>query len=204
VIAPDYRLAPAHPFPAAFEDAVAVWDRLRNGLGYRAHNLVVAGDSAGGGLGLALLADLHMRGEHPAGAVLMSPWTDLTLSGASFRENADRDVIFPPSKAPALVASIAGDMDPSDSRLSPLFAEWENPPKVWLSVSETELLRDDALRLADRLRAAGGEVTLDVAPNAPHVLPLFYGVLPEADAMLTRAAEFAAGVLTPQSPEGDS
>ena len=196
VIAPDYRLAPDQPFPAAFEDAKSVWDGLVRDHNYAPQDLVLAGDSAGGGLALSVLADHLSRDICPAGAVVMSPWTDLTLSGASFRENADRDVIFPPDKAPALVESVAGMADPTDPRLSPLFAEWIAPPPVYLSVSETELLRDDTLRVADRLRTAGADVSVDMVADAPHVLPLFYGVLKEADAMLDRAARFARQLLS--------
>lgn len=191
VLAPDYRLAPTHPFPAAIEDIVATWDHLTGDMGYAAENILLAGDSAGGGLVLSLLASLLSKGEKPAGVVVFSPWTDLTLSGASHRENAEKDVIFPASKAPALVETVAGDADRSDPRLSPLFADYRDPPDVFMSVSETELLRDDALRMAEKLRAAGGEVTLDMAPDAPHVLPLFYDVLPEANALLSDSTAFA-------------
>lgn len=191
VLAPDYRLAPDHPFPAAIEDIQSTWDHLITDMGYKSENIVLAGDSAGGGLVLSLLAILLAKGEKPAALVVYSPWTDLTLSGASHKENADKDVIFPASKAPALVDTVAGDADRADPRLSPLFAEFKDPPDVFIAVSETELLRDDALRIADKLREAGANVKIDLEPDAPHVLPLFYDVLPEANALLTQSTHFA-------------
>ena len=195
VLAPDYRLAPTHPFPAAFEDVSAVWADLVNNMGFAPDKIILAGDSAGGGLVLSLLSSLLSDGVCPAGVVVYSPWTDLTLSGASFAENADKDVIFPASKAPALVDTVALGADRADPRLSPLFADFPSPPPVFISVSESELLRDDSMRIAEKLRRAGGDVTMEIAPDAPHVLPLFFDVLNEADALLSQSTEFMKGLI---------
>ncbi len=199
VLAPDYRLAPAAQFPAAFEDARSVWECLDD-FGLSAENVILAGDSAGGGLALSLLASVCAEGTPPAGAIAFSPWTDLTLSGASFVSNKASDVIFQASKAENLVRDVVGDADRADPRLSPLFATWNAPPPVHLTVCETELLRDDALRMAQRLREAGGEVTLDMAGDAPHVLPLFHALIPEADRALDESANFARARFTAVRP----
>ncbi len=184
---PDYRLLQDAPFPAAFDDALAAWDGLR-ALGYPARRIALAGDSAGGGLALALLARLLARGERPAGLLALSPWADLTLSGATLRTRSEALI---PWQRMAEVADRYLDGAPADDpRASALFADWAAPPPVLIQASPDECLYDDATRIADRLRRAGGAVTLDPWPGAPHVWQIFAPWLPEADAALRRGGAF--------------
>ena len=188
-VLPDYRLAPEAPFPAAFDDAVAVWRGLRD-EGVPADRIVLGGDSAGGGLALALLSHALAEGERPAGLFGLSPWTDLTLTGQSLVDNAKLDAILPGERVEELRDMVAPEIDPTDPRISPLFAKFEGAPPVYLQVSETEILRDDALRMAERLREQGVDVQVDTWPDTPHVWHLFLGWIPEADEALGGVAEF--------------
>ncbi|WP_291838140.1 alpha/beta hydrolase [Limimaricola sp.] len=187
VCAPDYRLLQTAPFPAAFDDACAAWDALMT-RGYRPENIVLGGDSAGGGLMLALLAELTRRGTPPAGAFALSPWVDLTLSGDSLR--AAPEAILPVERMAEVVQYYLHGAEPADPRASPLFANFAAPPPVLIQVGSEEALRDDATRMATHLRAAGGEVTLEVWPDVPHVWQILDGWLPEARQALIRLADF--------------
>ncbi len=189
VYLPAYRLAPEHPLPAAFEDALAVWEVLV-AAGYRPKDISIGGDSAGGGLGLTLLAELCQRGTPPAGAFGWSPFTDLTLSSPSFETNAERDHFFPPERARDLTAMILGESSPTDPHVSPIFAQFPNCPPVLLQASDCEILRDDSERLAEHLRAQGAEVTLSLTKDAPHVWQMFDGFFPEARQAIAETAEF--------------
>lgn len=202
VVAPDYRLAGEAPFPAAFEDALAVWDALVS-EGCPPGRIVLGGDSAGGGLALALLAALCRRGTPPAGLYAYSPWTDLTGSGPSIEANAARDAVLPASRLGDLVAMVLDGADPADPRASPLFADFSGAPPVYFQASRCEILLDDTLRMAERLRSAGGRVEVDLWPDAPHVWQLFDGWIPEAREALTRTAAFVARCLrAPPPPVG--
>ncbi|WP_281954116.1 alpha/beta hydrolase fold domain-containing protein [Pseudophaeobacter arcticus] len=190
ILIPDYRLMQQAPFPAAFDDALACWRHLRQ-TGYAARDILLAGDSAGGGLALALLAQLLSEQERPAGLVAFSPWCDLTLSGASVQGNRHRDAIIPTARMQDAVDLYLAGAEPTDARASPLFADFPNPPPVLIQVGDGEVLRSDADRMAARLLAAGGEVHLKIWQDVPHVWQFLAGMLPEGQAALTEAAAFA-------------
>ncbi len=204
VIAPDFRLAPEHKFPAALNDVQAVWDDLLS-RGYLAENIVLSGDSAGGGLALSLLARLCARGTPPAGLIAFSPWVDLTGAGESLRENADKDPFLTAARLPEVAQIYLAGQRADDPEASPLFAAFPACPAVLLQASETEILRDDTLRMADRLRQFGAGVTVQLWPAAPHVWQMFDGWVPEARAALRDAAKAAQAMLSvPPRSSGDS
>ena len=194
VYLPDYPLAPEAPAPAAFHAAVLAWEALL-GDGLRPDQIVIAGDSAGGGLALALLAHVLAEGQRPAGVVAFSPWTDLTLSGKSLKTNADTDVLLPAARVHEIRDLVVGALAPDDPRVSPLFARFPNCPPAFIAWSETEILRDDAVRMARKLRDGGAFVEQDVQADAPHVWQLFHGMVPEANASLHKAARFTVAAL---------
>jgi acetyl esterase/lipase len=190
----DYRLAPEHPFPAALEDCLAAYRWLvKSGISPR--RIVVAGDSAGGNLTLALLLALRRDGDPlPAAAVGLSPATDLTWSGESFRTKTGIDPIFPKGSASPLSSQIEADYigseDPRNPLISPLYGDWRGMPPILLHVGEDEVLLDDSARLADRVRAAGGEANVVVWPGMWHVFQAFAPFLPEANRSIRQIGKF--------------
>ncbi|MBY4894946.1 alpha/beta hydrolase [Rhodobacteraceae bacterium N5(2021)] len=194
VVAPDYALGPEARLPAAQDDARRAWDQLI-AEGIAPSQIVLAGDSAGGGMALSLMAELGAEGQRPAACVALCPWTDLTGSGASMVENARRDCLLPAERLPELIGFAAGDADLTDPRLSPLFASFQDPAPTLIQFALTEILRDDALRMADVLRAAGGRVELQSWPHAPHTWQVFGEAVPEARDAITKAATFIRAAL---------
>lgn len=185
----DYRLAPEHPFPAGIHDAVAAYAQLL-ASGIAPSNLVIAGDSAGGGLALACLLEARSRGlPMPAGAVLFSPWTDLTLSGESMRTMAKRDAMFRPEQFPDVAKAYLGTHSPKDPLASPLFAELAGLPPLMIWASEHEILYSDATRLHAAAVAASVPSELHTASGLPHVWPIMVR-LPESKAALGKVAQF--------------
>ncbi|MEL7097216.1 MAG: alpha/beta hydrolase fold domain-containing protein [Pseudomonadota bacterium] len=182
-ILPRYPLAPEHQFPAAPDAALRAWDALET-----AHPVILGGDSAGGGLALSLLGMLCARGgARPAGLFALSALTDMTYSGASISVNAEREVLLPAGRARDMTAFyLPPGVDPADPRASPLFAEFQGAPPVWLGVGDTEILLDDTRRMVACLRAQGTDVTLQIAQDLPHVWPIFHNTLPEARATIAQ------------------
>src|SRR5436309_3436483 len=190
VFAPDYRLAPENRFPAAVEDAVAFYRGLLS-AGYSPQNIVVAGESAGGGLSLSLMLALRAAGVPlPAAAALFSPWTDLAATGESIRTNANRCAMFSGTDIAPTARYYLGDTDPRNPLASPRYADLAGLPPLLIHVGEDEVLRDDATRLAERARAAGVPVELKIWPVVPHVWQLAPHLIPEGRASLREAAEF--------------
>ncbi len=180
VLLPNYRLAPEHRFPAAVEDSVAVY-RWLIADGMDPARLVVGGDSAGGGLTLAMLTLLRDAGDPlPAATVLLSPWTDLAGTGESMVTRADDDPWLDPSQMPAGVRAYVGDTDPKDPLASPLYAELHGLPPMLIQVGTAEIVLDDSRRLAVKAREAGVEVVLDEWEDQIHVFQAFAPYIPKA------------------------
>ena len=158
----DYRLAPEHPFPAALEDAVAAY-RWLLADGADSRRIAVMGDSAGGNLAFAMLLKARDEGlPLPAAAVGLSPWLDLALASPSFRLNAEADPILNADEAPSLVEYYLAGADPRMPYASPLYGDPAGLPPTLLQVGSDEILRDDSVRMAEKLRAAGCHVELEV------------------------------------------
>jgi acetyl esterase/lipase len=194
VLVPDYRLAPEDPFPAAIDDAVAAYSWLLD-QGVRPGRVVISGDSAGGGITVALLVALRDRGlSLPAGAIGISPFLDLTLSSPSIDVNDGKD---PQVTRPFLLSAVQhylGDVDPKTPLASPVFADLAGLPPLMIQVGGDELLLDDALRLADAAEAAGVDVTVERWDGLMHVWHQMAPRLPEAEAALASLAGWVSGL----------
>lgn len=196
----DYRLPPEATLPAPIEDALAAYrELLADGRDPR--TIVVAGDSAGGNLALALALHAAEAGlPAPAALVLLSPWADLTQSGASAQANDLLDPFIPPGALPRYARLAAGGADPAGWRISPLFAPdelWRALPPVHVQAGSTERLLDDGVAVARRVAAAGTRAELHVFDRQPHVVPLWNGT-PEARTALREIGRFTSSVLEPE------
>lgn len=199
----DYRLAPEHPFPAAVYDALAAYDWLLQS--FPASGIVLAGDSAGGGLTLALLLALKARGRAlPAAAILLSPYTDLLASGESLHGNGRSCVMFDAAAIQRAAAIYLNGQDGNLPLASPLYGELSGLPPLAIHVSDNEALRDDSYRLADRLDAAGVAGQMTIWRGQAHVWPTLYPLLPEADACLRDMVAFARRHWQPTPLAGSS
>ena len=186
----DYRLAPEDPFPAAVEDAVSGYLWLLS-TGVDPAQMIIGGDSAGGGLAAATLVALKEDGKPlPAAAVCISPWTDLALTGESLRSKAEADPMITNDGITRVRDAYVGDADPNDPLVSPIYANLSGLPPLLIQVGENEVLLDDSTRLAERAEAAGVDVTLEVWPEMIHVWHFFAAMLPEGQQAIDRIGEW--------------
>ncbi len=189
LIAINYRLAPEHPFPAAIDDAAAAWQALLT-EGVDPRRCTIMGDSAGGGLALALALKLRDGGGlQPAAVVALSPWTDLAMTGQSCRPDATDPMMNFDDLAPLAAQYLAG-ADARNPYASPLYGDPRGLPPTLLQVGSDEILRDDARRMAERMHQAGCNVTLEIWPRMPHVWHAFAPAMPEARRAIARIGAF--------------
>ena len=184
----DYRLGPEHTHPAALDDALAAVTWIAEERNIDSANVVIAGDSAGGGLTLASLVALRNAGIRPAAGIALSPWADLTCSGETHETMASHDPIIPPGALAVYAAAYAGDANLADPTLSPGLADLSDLPPVLIQVGGVEVLLDDSVGVAASIEAAGGQVTLQKWDDAIHVFQLLGA--PESDEAIAEIVRF--------------
>ncbi|NJD60294.1 MAG: alpha/beta hydrolase [Anaerolineales bacterium] len=186
----DYRLAPENPFPAGLEDCLTAFEWLQ-AQGIPARRIVLAGDSAGGNLSLALLVELKAAGKPlPAGAVALSPATDLASQRESYTTRHKVDPVLANLGSTSIVSDYIRDHDPHEPTISPIYADLQGLPPILIHVGENEVLLDDAVGFVARARAAGVEAQVKVWPEMFHVFQIFVPWLPEARQAISEIGEF--------------
>jgi epsilon-lactone hydrolase len=197
----DYRLAPEHPFPAALDDAAAAY-RWLLAEGADPRRTAIMGDSAGGGLTFGTLLKLRDEGEPmPAAAAGLSPWTDLTITSESSRLFAKTDPMLNRGDAKYYVAWYLGDVDRRNPYASPVFGDPKGLPPSLIQVGDDEMLRDDAVTMAERLRAVGITAELELWPRMPHVWHMLARVVPEGQRAIERIGAFVRQQWVQSAPQ---
>ena len=195
VFSVDYRLAPEHPYPAAVDDALTAYEALLR-TGTDPSDIAFAGESAGGGLAIATLVNARENGlPLPAAALVMSPYVDLTLAGATMETKREADPLLSPEALRARVADYTAGQDAGLGLISPLFAELSGLPPLMVQAGSHEVLLDDAIRLAGVAAGADVEITLEITPGVPHVFQAYHPILEEAVEALDRAGQFLSAHL---------
>ena len=181
VITVDYRVAPEYTFPAALEDALAAYEWILD-QGYSNDQIILAGDSAGGGLAMALVHALKASWRKlPAGIVAMSPWTDVTCSGSSYKDNYEIDPVFGNERSELVFENpYVGDADPRDPRISPLFGDFYGFPPMLIQVGTDEMLLSDSISVAEKAKSAGVKVRLSVYNGMFHVFQMAGTIMEES------------------------
>lgn len=181
VLTPDYRVAPENPFPAALEDAVASYQWLLD-RGYKGNQIILAGDSAGGGLAMALT--MYVRDHKmplPGGIVAMSPWADVSASGESYETNYELDPLFGNTKESMIYSNdYPGEYDKKEPYISPVYGEFYDFPPMLIQVGSTEMLLSDALTVTEKSREMGGRVRLSIYEDMFHVFQMAGNLIPES------------------------
>ena len=190
VLGLDYSLAPESPFPAALEDTVAAYRWLLSS-GADPKKIVFAGDSAGGGLLVSAMVALRYWGDPmPAGGVCISAWTDLVNTGDSMSTNLEADPVVNKEMLDEMAGVYMGNKDPRAPLASPFYADLHGLPPLLVQVGSAETMLDDSVGFADRAKAAGVDVTLEVWDDMPHIWPIFAPILPEGQRAIDRIGEF--------------
>lgn len=202
----DYRVAPENPYPAALEDAITAYNWLLDG-GWQEHEIIVAGDSAGGGLAMALCMYLKKQNRTlPAGLIAMSPWTDLTASGPSYVENYEKDPLFGNTRDSLIYnKDYVQDADVTNPFISPLFGDFKHFPPMLIQVGSHEMLLSDSVSVAEKAKSAGVKVRLSIYEGMFHVFQMALLMLPESKrawAEVGRFLEVLAEADTKNSPRG--
>lgn len=181
VITVDYRVAPEYTFPAALEDALEAYEWILD-QGYSNDQIILAGDSAGGGLAMALVHALKASWRKlPAGIVAMSPWTDVTCSGSSYKDNYEIDPVFGNERSELVFENpYVGDADPRDPRISPLFGDFYGFPPMLIQVGTDEMLLSDSISVAEKAKSAGVKVRLSVYNGMFHVFQMAGTIMDES------------------------
>jgi len=189
-LAIDYRMAPEHPFPAAVDDATAAY-RWLLAQGYKPGKIVISGDSAGGGLTLAMLIALRDAGTPlPAAGVPISAWADLEGTGASIQTRAATDPMVDQPGLHRMAKLYAGDHDLKNPLISPIHADYRGLPPMLLQVGDAEILLDDSTRVSDKAKAAGVKVELEAWDQMFHVWHVFAKILPEGQQAIDRIGSY--------------
>lgn len=191
VLSPNYRVAPEFCYPAALEDAIASYEWLLD-RGYKANQIILAGDSAGGGLAFALT--MYLRDHNiplPCGIVAMSPWADLTASGESYESNFEKDAMFGKTKESIIyINDYPGEEEKTHPYISPVFGEFHGFPPVLIQVGSNEMLLSDALTVAEKLKEAGCKIRLSVYEDMFHVFQMSGMLLPESQKAWAEVEKF--------------
>ncbi len=189
VLAIDYRLAPEHPYPAAIEDSIEVYQYLLQT--YSASQIIIMGDSAGGGLSTASLLKMkELQLPQPKAAVLLSPWVDLDGENESYQTNARKDLIIAVSDIHRYSKDYFKNTSPRHPLISPLYADLTGLPPLLIQVGTHEVLLDDSLKLAEKAKEDGVEVTLEIWENMLHVWQFFADYMPESRKAIRKIAKF--------------
>jgi acetyl esterase/lipase len=189
-LAIDYRLAPEHPFPAAVEDATAAY-RWLLAQGYKPGKIVISGDSAGGGLALAALLALRDAGAPlPAAAVPISPWTDMEGTGESVKTKAPKDPMTEIGGLHRMAKMYLNGQDSKNPLAAPLYGDYRGLPPMLIQAGEAEILMDDATRVAERAKASGVKVDLEIWDNMMHVWHVFAKILPEGQQAIDKIGRY--------------
>lgn len=191
VLLVDYRLAPEDPYPAAVEDAVKSYKWLIENQKIDPKKIVIAGDSAGGGLTLVTL--IKLRDDNislPAAGVCLSPWTDLALTGDSYHQNARSDPFLKYYDIAFMAYLYVGDNDPKNPYISPLYADLHGLPPILIHVGTNELIEDDSISFAEKAKKAGTDVKLEIFDDMIHVFQAFSGWAPEGQDAIDKIGEY--------------
>ncbi|TXT64730.1 MAG: Acetyl-hydrolase [Promethearchaeota archaeon] len=188
----DYRLAPENPFPAALSDAVSAYEWLIKNQHVPSSNIIIAGDSAGGGLTISTLLRLkELNKSLPSAAICLSPWTDLAMKGNSINANRNQDKFLKSYDLAFMASLYIQDKNPKNPLISPLYGDLSGLPPLFIQVGSPEILLDDAVRLAKKAEKAGVDVKLEVWDDMIHVFQAFADWAPEGEEAIKKIGQFA-------------